>query len=275
MKRIIIYIILIITFTALGIIGYLNKFKNTPTQNKKENLDSSILNTNYYMFNTETGAYEEFKITEQEVSYKGSTLNIDNTCKTYEYESSTKLVKLNCNKSFKISTYNDEYLVINMDNQDYYFYEEIEKSYRKEFENTFKTTMSTYKQEGENELKEKEIAISELDGIINNRLTSFIYLKGTSCVDSCTIFNKAFLSLNLKNKNTYFLDTSKLTSSDLTKLNRKYEELPTTLSEYNKTYPQVLIVGNGSVYEKTRINIKGFNMTESIDYLKNWEVNHE
>lgn len=264
MKRIIVYVTLIIIFMVLGIIGFMNQPTDLPS--------TEILNTKYYMFNGLTGEYEELELTENEINYKGSVLGLDNTCKNYEYNKQTKIIKLDCRKAFKISLQN-EVLIININDINYNFYTDKERSYKGEFEKKFNSPISTYKLEGEHKLKEKEISIDNIKNIINQNNISFIYLKGSLCKDACTIFNKEFL--NLKNKNIYYLDVAKLTDDDINTLAKTYETLPNNLSDYNKAYPQVLIVGNKEIRENKEVILKGFDLTETIEYLNNYEVNNE
>ena len=69
MKRIIIYATLIILFIFLGITGYKNQPKELPS--------SEIINNTYYMFNKTTGLYDSLNISNNKVTYKGSTLKIN------------------------------------------------------------------------------------------------------------------------------------------------------------------------------------------------------
>lgn len=265
MKRIIIYVVLIITFTALGIVGYINKPADLPNE--------KILNTKYYMYNTLTGEYEELEITSSEFNYKGTTLGIDNNCKKYDYTKNTGILKLECNKAFKLSLQND-ILIININDNNYYFYIEQERSYKAEFERKFEKTISTYKLEGETKLKEKEISISDLKRIITQNKISYIYMKGKSCKDTCTLFNKEFL--NFKNgENIYYLDTTKLKQEDINSLIKTYDNLPKDIKEYDKLNPQILIVGNKEIQDIVNIEIKGFDLTNTIENLNNYEVNNE
>ena len=67
MKRVIVYIVLIIIFTSLGLYGFFNKPKELPPK--------AILGNTYYSFNKNNGDYDEIKIDENKVSYIGDLMD--------------------------------------------------------------------------------------------------------------------------------------------------------------------------------------------------------
>lgn len=255
------YISLIIIFTTLGIIGYKNKPHNTP---KKE-----ILNTTYYKYNTEIGTYEELKINEKDIYYKGETLNL-NSCKNYEYDKKTETLKLDCNKSFKIISSLDDMLVIEINNQNNYLYKDKEKSLSGEFQRKFGLSIDAYKISGETYLKEIEIDTKKLTNILKKQETSFIYIKGNNCNLECTLFNKELNKFS-STDNIYYLDIDKLKNEDLEEINN-LNNSSLTIEELNKDYPQVLIIQNQKIKELLKIEGNGFNYSKYHNYDETLEV---
>lgn len=260
--RIIIYIFLILTFLILGIIGYINKPLDVP--------DPKILNINYYKYNTNTGNYEEIKLTENELYYNGELFDLNN-CKNYTYNDETGIIKLDCRKAFRIVGFTEEALVININKENQYFYKEKEKSFNGEFQRKFKMAIDTYKKEGENLLTEKEISIEEFKNLLNGNDTSYIYIKGNNCKNECTLFNKEFLSFSSKD-NIYYLNTTKLTENDIEELKELNKIFNTDL--LNGNYPQIIIIENKEI-EILRIEGKGFDYSMYHNYANNMEEENE
>lgn len=256
--RTIIYIILIITFLILGIIGYINKPLDIP--------DKEILNITYYRYYPKTGNYDEIKLLEKELQYEGESFDLQN-CKNYTYTEETGILKLDCRKAFRIVGYTEDALVININRENQYFYKEKEKSYNGEFQRKYKMTLETYKKEGEILLKEKEMDIENLIDLFKSKETSYVYLKGDNCKNECTLFNKEFL--NFSDKNLYYLNTTELNEKEKEEL-KELEDFP--LESLNKDYPQVLIIKDKKI-EVIKIEGKGFDYSMYNNYSNNLEEN--
>lgn len=260
--RIIIYVFLILTFLTLGIIGYINKPLDVP--------DPNILNIDYYKYNTNTGNYEELKLTENELYYKGEEFDLNN-CKDYTYTEETGIIKLDCRKAFRIVGYTEDALVININKENQYFYKEKEKSFNGEFQRKFKMSIETYKKEGESLLSEIEITKEELIDLLNDNSTSYIYIKENNCKNECTLFNKEFLSFSSKD-NIYYLNTTKLTENDIEELKELNKIFNTDL--LNENYPQVVIIENKEI-EILKIEGKGYDYSMYHNYSNNLEEENE
>lgn len=260
--RIIIYIVLILTFFSLGIIGYLNKPLDIPSK--------EILNINYYKYNTSTGNYEEVKLTENKIYYEGEEFELKN-CKNYTYTEETGIIKLDCRKAFRIVGFTEDALVLNINRQNQYFYKEKEKSFNGEFQRKYKMSIDAYKKEGESLLSEKEITKEELVDLLNDNDTSFIYIKGNNCKNKCTLFNKEFLNFATDN-NLYYLNSNKLTEEEKLELINQYKELE--VISLNETYPQVIIIKNKNI-KVLKIEGKGFDYSMYNNYGDNLEEENE
>lgn len=263
--RVLVYIILIIIFSSLGIIGFLNKPSDVPSE--------EVLNTNYYKYDALRGNYDELKITNKAVEYKGEILDLT-SCKTYTYTEETGILKLDCKKAFRIVGHTDEVVVINMNQENHYFYKSKEKSYNGEFQRLYQMTIDSYKQSGEKELEEKLIDIDDLTTHFKAKSLSFVYIKGRNCQNECTLFNKAFSNFSSKD-NTYYLDSSKLTIEDIKSLKVLSDDFPENLIDYNQTYPQVFVIGNKKLHEIIKIEGKGFDYSKYFEFADNYEVQDE
>ena len=260
MKRIIGYILLILIFTTLGIIGYLKQPIERP--------DQEILGTTYYRYNPNTNNYEEFKITNDQIDYKGTEYDISK-CSKYEYFKDPGLIKLDCGKSIIISGESKEGLMLEIDKVRTFFYSNKEHSYNYEFQKYFKTPENTYKTSGETALISKKIDLSELKKLIDKKTDSFIYIKTNSCTRECILFNKAFLEFSSE-ENIYYLDTNELSEEETIEIKNLYSSFPD-----NQEYPQVVVVGNKEIKEIIKINITGFDLSAYKNYVDKYGENNE
>lgn len=261
MKRIIAYITLIIAFITLGVLGFLNRPQERPS--------SEILGVTYYRYNPNTNTYDEFMITNEEISYTGTDYNLDG-CKNYTYSSKTNIIKLDCGKAFSIEGESKTGIKLKEGDTSKFFYSEKENSYSYEFQKYFKTTENMYKSSGENALRDKEIDIEKLESLIKSDDTSFIYIKSSNCLSSCTIFNHAYSNFS-NNLDTYYLNLDELTQEDITALHETYNTFPQRLTELKKDYPQVLVIGSGELKDTIKIEINGFDTSKYDNYVEKYK----
>lgn len=247
MKRIIAYIVFIIIFTSLGFIGLNYKKLDLPSEN--------ILNSTFYKYNTSSGLYESIKLDSKKVTYIGEELDLKG-CSSYNYTSVSSIVKFTCGRAFRIIADTNEVLAINMNDNNYYFFKNKENSFEYEFNKQFGMTYSEYKSNKLN--KEKEINEEKLNELIDESNTSYVYIKNNKCDYTCALIEEKLNSLN----NSYYINLENITREDL--LNN--------VSESNK--PIILTLGNKYV-KKTTINIKGFNVKDLNEYLKEIENEEE
>ena len=247
MKRIIMYTVFIIIFTLLGFVGLNYEKVDLPSEN--------ILNRTFYKYNTSSGLYESIKFDSKNVSYTGEELDLKG-CNTYSYTAVSSIVKFTCGRAFRIIADTNEVLAINMNENNYYFFSNKENSFEYEFKKQFGSTYSEYKSNKLN--KEKEITEEKLGELINEPNTSYVYIKNNKCDYTCALIEEKLNSLN----NSYYINVENITREDL--LN----------SVSKSTKPIVLTLGNEYV-KKTTINIKGFDVKELNEYLKETENEEE
>ncbi len=260
MKRIITYVVLIITLIALGIIGYINK----PLARPKE----EILGITYYRYNDTTGNYDEFMIDKEKIKYTGSDYDLEG-CEKYTYDPNTSIIKLDCNKAFRIGGETKQGIIIDMEEKRNFYYPKKENSYNYEFQKKYGTTEKMYKTTGENELRNIEIDVEKLIEKAIEEEISFIYIKDSTCETSCTIFNHDFKNFS-REENIYYLNLDKITEEDIEKLNKEIESFPKTKKEITKDYPQVLVIKNNKIEEIIKISLKGFENEKYNNYAEKY-----
>lgn len=246
MKRIILYIFLIVVFTLLGVIGM---------GYEKIELPDNILNKVYYKYNNLTGFYDSIKFTSKKVTYEGEELDLEG-CSEYQYTSLNGIVKFSCGHALKIISGTSEVLAITMNNNNYYFFTSKENSFEYQFREKFNMTYSEYKNTSLN--KEKEITEEKLNELIDSLTTSYVYINTDKCDYTCALVEDKLNTLD----NSYYINIDNITREDI--LN----------SISDSTKPIILTLGKGYV-KKTTINIKGFNIEELTNYLKETENEEE
>lgn len=254
MKRIIIYSILIITFITLGIIGIKNKKVDLP--------DKSLLNKELYYFNSDTGEYETIKITSNNIEYKGNLMNFNN-CSKYTYNSSTGIIKMDCNLAFRYISVIGNAFVFKINDKNIFFYQTKEESYNGEFQRTFNTTYDNYVQEGKNLINNIKLDYNSLINILNNEKI-YIYIKSSNCNKVCDIYNNIYVNNNTLN-NRYYLDLETLTNENITQLSTYNKPLSDLLSS-NYEYPLIVELQNNNLINNIEVIVKGFNFENYINF---------
>lgn len=247
MKRIIIYTTLIILFIFLGITGYKNQPKELPS--------SEIINNTYYMFNKTTGLYDSLNISSNKVTYKGSTLKI-NDCSTYSYTPTNSILKLDCGSAFTITASSKELLGIKMSENNYYFFKDKESSLNKEFIKTYGSNINDFANTAFTKIQNKHITLEELNRLVTGTTTSYIYIKQENCSYKCSIVENSLIDL----PNSYYINYNELTTFNYYNIN-----------DLKSDNPIILVIKNNgqtnNIYKK-QILFDGFNMNNINTYLE-------
>lgn len=256
MKRIIIYILLIISFTALGIIGLKNQPIDLP--------EKDILNKELYLYNAENGNYETLKITKEELTYTGTTLDLTN-CKKYTYSTGTGILKLDCNKAIRIIGQVGNSYVFKINNNNVFFYHTKEESYNGEFQRTFNTTKENYVTEGITKITPLKLDYNKLLQILSQQAKSYIYVKNKNCTEICNIYNNIFSSEN-EQSNKYYLEIDGLSEENLNNLNsisKPFKDLIGNETEY----PLIIIIENGNIISNYEVQVNGLDFKDYFDII--------
>lgn len=251
MKRIITYITLIIIFTSLGFIGLFNQPKEVPS--------NEILNNTYYLYNTTTGEYDSIMITKDVVVSTLEELKEAN-CSNYTYNESTRIIKLNCNKAFQITSGTTENLAINLSSKTYYFYKDKDNTFIKEFNSYFNTSKHVFETNTNELLKTKKITYNTLIELINKEQTSYIYVKPNTCDYKCTLIESKLNDI----ENSYYIDNKDITDFTYIKEDKLKQDSPFF----------IIITNTGNYYGQENtistskyIEFNGFQIKDLKEYI--------
>lgn len=253
MKRIIIYVLLIILNIFLGITGMNHKILEYPSD--------SIIGVTYYKYNTKEDKYDSLVVNKDTISYSGNEFDLSR-CSKYEFTKSTDTVKMDCGKTFRLIVPNNNLVVVSIEGKNYYFYKNMEDSYVKEFSTQFDMTMSDYEFEGEEKIQKITIDKEEFEELLNSENISYVYVKNNACDFKCTIFSGLVDKLNISDSLHYY-KFSNLDNETLNDINLLDSTFRTSDS------PKVLVIGNGSVQKVLTPNIIGFTMQSSGEIMIN------
>ena len=264
MKRVIIYILLIIFFTLLGFVGLNNQPLDLP--------DKDILDVELFRYNIKTGKYEILKITKEKIEYDGTYLDFSN-CNKYTYNSTTGILKLDCGKAFRIIGKVNNSIVFKIDNENVFFYHKKEDSYNGEFQRYFQTTKENYILEGITRINYIKLDYNKLLEKLNSNSISYIYIKSTKCTDVCNLYNNIYSSNNTQN-NRYYLELDTLTEEQLNNLEIINKPLRDLLN-IDTNYPYIIEVQNNNIIRNFEVKVDGFDFTNYITFEGNGVTNEE
>lgn len=254
MKRIIIYITLILVFTFLGIIGIRNQPKDLP--------DNDILNKELYLYNINTGIYETLKITPKSINYVGSSLDLTN-CKTYTYNAGTSIIKLDCNKAIRIIGKVNNSYVFKINNKNIFFYDKKENSFGGEFQRTYNTTYENYITDGITKITPLNLNYTSLTSLLTTNNTKILYIKTDNCKETCNIYNNIFaMDKTLNNK--HYLDTETLSLEEKNNIYTINQVLGNLINSSTK-YPIIVEINNNIITNNYNIEVDGINFEKYIN----------
>lgn len=245
-NRIIIYVGLIIVLISISILYVFNNGK----------ISDDILNKTWYKYNYKTGYYDIININSNTFSYiipsNNNETNSYYKCTKYNYDSKNKKIKLNCNKSIIIKEINDNYIVLNIDNSDNYFYLSNTDSLNHEFNNVFNKSINEYKKSKDSVLGLIKVSTKKINEIYNDNEYSKIIFMGNNCTSvECTLgLDVIERWINFDN-NVYYIDSSNFNNND-------YKLLSKIGDDFNDVYPSVYVIKNKKVIDKYRIKCSGF-----------------
>lgn len=257
MKRIILYITLIIVFITLGYIGMTNQPVEYPS--------SDILGSTFYKYNENTENYEEITITTDSVKYKGELLDL-NGCYSYKYQKSTGIFKMDCGRAFRLIEYGNG--IIGIDNNTNLYFKDKAASFAKEFQNKFGMTLSEYEFEGNDKLENIKINMETFNELMKSDTLSYVYTRNEICTYECILLSNSVTDLS-GSKNVYYIEYEELTEELLNKIKETDNEFLTSTS------PKILVIGNDKIEEIITISVKSFDTNIFIGYLDEYTSNKE
>ncbi len=241
MRRTIFYLVLITMLITIGLIGYFNKPVNYPDE---------ALNRAYYKYSLISDDYEDITIKKESITYNGTILNIDG-CKTYTYDKDTGVIKMDCGKTMRIVYATEQALVINAENQNYYYFADKEEAHKKGINQISDETINEFKNEAKEKLNKVKIGFEELSNFLNGEEKSYVLIRNNNNENNC-LYVGYDIDYILTGKTVYYVD-----SSDLN------EEMNTLINNYNENILKsedaaIVEMSNGEISNAFYINLGGF-----------------
>ncbi len=237
--RALVYILLIIIFTGLGVYGMLNKPKEYPSDD--------ILGKVYYEYNLETESYEQITIEKSAIAYQGTRMDIQN-CSDYSYSKAKETFYI-CNKEINVVTYTESVLLLRYDETNLYFYIDKEKAYKNEVERVLNDSEENYNSEVENTLSNIEIDMNKFNEFLADTSKHYVYYLPSECSSKCLI-----VSRNVK----------ELTTNEIHFINELDENTINTLNTIeenitNINVPLVIVINGGTIEKVIKVEIEDIN----------------
>lgn len=231
----------------------------------KSNLISdNVMNKTWYRYDYTTGYYEKIIFNKNSVNYykpvKGNETTEYDGCKKYNYNKKNTEFSLDCGLKIKYLNYNDDRLLLKINNNDRAFYLNVEDSLNHEFEAYFGKTIYEYKKEKMQAKDFIKINEAKLFEIIKNNEYSKIVFIGNKCSSiDCTLVLDVMEKWISTTENVYYFDINDMNDKVIKKLNEIDKSLGLTIDYYDNIYPKVIISNNNKIVDKYDVICSGFN----------------
>ena len=96
-------------------------------------LERKIKNIKWYNYNKDTATYNVLQIKSHKLTLLINKENLSN-CTKYRYNSTDKKLILNCGKEIILKEYDDNYLLVSMNDKEMKFYKSTDETLNYEFE---------------------------------------------------------------------------------------------------------------------------------------------
>ncbi len=224
----------------------------------------NIMNENWYHYNILTGNYEKIVFSNNKVEYYRPSnikdLNEYDICKKYNYDKKNSIINLDCNKSIKISKFDDNILKLLIDKKEQVFFKNIDETLNYEFNSYFGKSLTEYKNEKEQAKEYISINEKKLFEVLKQDEFSKIIFIGNKCSSiDCVLTLDIMEKLISKTENVYFYNSDLITDDTIKKLLVIDKSLESNISFYNGLYPRVIISKNNKIIDQYEIKCKGFN----------------
>ena len=254
-RNAIILIIVVILFVIFQFVRYSSR-----------EVDSKIYNKVWYKYNYNTGYYDVFKISNNQIEYYKDGEDYSN-CSSYYYNKKENSLVLDCSKNIKILNVNNENINLLIDNKSKVFFDSLDETTNYEFESYFGKSIIEYKKE---KLQAKDfIKINEdkLKEIINSENYSKVVFIGNECTSvDCALALDVMEKWISTTEDVYYFEVNDLNDKLLSYLNDLDNNLEDDIHYYNNIYPRVIISKKGKIIDSYELKCKGFNCNK---YYKN------
>lgn len=252
-NKIVDYLIIIMIIPITLLIFSLIRYKDIQK-------DESIYNKNWYNYNHKTGYYDIFMINEKEINFHNpqNTINTPKTelCSNYTFNKKDKSYNLNCGKKIKIiKTYEDK-ILLSIDGEQTYYYDNPESSLNAKFKEQYAMSITEYKNSNYYMTDIIKIDENKLKKVYSSNKYSKIVFMGNKCTSiDCVLFLDTLEKWIHAEKDLFFVDSS----------NYEKQIIEEIEYEFNDIYPTILIVGENKIIDTYKINCDGFNCSKYED----------
>jgi hypothetical protein len=256
MKQNIIMVIILIALFIFGLLIY----------DFSDELDSKITSHNWYIYENKEMDVMSFK--NNEFSYtnadtKKSVVAFE-SCVTYRYNKSINVIKLNCsilgNKIY-IKSYDDEHLILTINNEEITLYKSRELAEAAKFKNDNNLTDSEYNILMNKDLtKYKSVTTDEIVKLNKSKDINYVaFINGNLNYDDT--FNYEALD-SIINKNSdkiiYVYNTKDINESDISKLHQVSDLFTLKLSDYVSNNIKIYRITKKSIIFLDEINVTNY-----------------
>lgn len=264
----VIKILITIVFIIFGVILYVNFFGQ---------MDSNILNKNWYRYDPKTGYYEVLNIKDDKLIYYYPESKKESEkyekCSSYRYNKKQKYLILNCLKKMEIKYSNKETLVLMVDDVEKQFYLDIDSSFNKEFSNFYRKSLSEFKRENSYILDLNRSSITKMKEEIKEQSPTVAVMSGDMCNNiECDLFLLSLEKWIVDSDRVFYIDTTNISEEEINYFNTLNSKLGTYKDYYNNSYPRILIFNNNELINQTLIKCNGLDCSKYDKYLKDKQV---
>lgn len=229
-------------------------------------IDSNIFNKTWYRYDFRTGYYEKIIFDEKEISYYkpmsvGQTSSYDK-CSSYNYNIDENTYIIDCGKKISVLEVKENKITLNIDDNIYCFFNNIDDSLNYEFTSFFNMSMTEYKEDKINSTEVFEIDFMKFRTLYKtNEYSKIVFVdkkcETVDCITALDLYEK-WVSLD---SNIYFIDVNKLVKEDIRILNLISKDLTNIILNDTSMKPYVIVIKNRKILDQYEIDCKGFDCT--------------
>ena len=261
MKQNIILIIILIGLFIFGLLIY----------DFSDELDKTLYNNSWYIYENDTLRKMNFRDNEFSFVNASSDEKIDEykTCRTFRYNRSINVIKLNCNISgnkIYIASFDEDQLKISVNGEDRVFYSSIDEVRKNEFIKNNNLTLEEY----ENMInidfsKYSNINPSEFDTLYNSKESNYVAIVNNN-ISYTNISNYIALDkfISESKKNVILLNVSNISKEDAKNLHKKCDDFKEDSVDYVKDEIDIYLVGNKKIKHVEKLDFK--NISDAKNY---------
>jgi len=230
-------------------------------------IDDSILNKKWYRYDYNTGYYEIISLNKNSFTYyrpiNSNSMNAYDLCNKYTYDKKKNSINLDCGKSIKIISVEDDSLLLSIDNKDETFYLNVDDSLNYEFESYFGKSIVEFKKDKSQAKDFIKINEEKLKEIISLDEYSKIVFIGDNCTSvDCVLALEVMEKWISKTENVYYFDNNDFNDELMNYLIDINNNIEKSDNFFNGIYPRVIISNNNKIIDYYEVKCSGFNCSK-------------